>query len=109
MRPEVASPASTTALAPFTSSRRDAVDVISRQTTHAADQRVKDLPLGGLKVLDLTQFLSGPYCTQILADLGAEVTKVEAPQGDLARHIPPHFVGKASVYYLSVNRTKKSV
>lgn len=85
------------------------MNVISRQTTHAADQMVRDLPLAGLKVLDLTQFLSGPYCTQILADLGAEVTKVEAPQGDLARHIPPHFVGKDSVYYLSVNRNKKSI
>jgi CoA:oxalate CoA-transferase len=71
--------------------------------------RAGDLPLAGVKVLDLTQFLSGPYCTQILADLGAEVTKVEAPQGDLARHIPPHFIGADSVYFLSVNRNKKSV
>ena len=65
--------------------------------------------LAGIRVLDMTQFLSGPYCTQILADLGAEVIKVESPEGDLARHIPPHFIGDDSVYYMSVNRSKKSV
>lgn len=70
---------------------------------------MNEAPLAGVRVLDLTQFLSGPYCTQILADMGAEVIKVEAPEGDLARHIPPHFVGSDSVYYLSINRSKKSV
>jgi CoA:oxalate CoA-transferase len=69
----------------------------------------RERPLRGLRILDLTQFLSGPYCTQTLADLGAEVTKVETPQGDLARHIPPHFIDDDSVYYLSVNRNKRSV
>lgn len=66
-------------------------------------------PLTGIRVLDMTQFLSGPFSTQILADLGAEVIKLEAPQGDLARHIPPHFVEKDSVYYLSINRGKQSI
>ncbi|MGC1462530.1 MAG: CoA transferase [Terracidiphilus sp.] len=66
-------------------------------------------PLSGIRVLDLTQFLSGPYCTQILSDLGADVVKVESPEGDLARHIPPHFVGSDSVYFLAVNRGKKSI
>ncbi|MCG6121569.1 MAG: CoA transferase [Microvirga sp.] len=66
-------------------------------------------PLANLKIVDLTQFLSGPYCTQILGDLGAEVIKVEAPQGDLAREIPPHFVGGDSLYFHAVNRNKKSV
>lgn len=66
-------------------------------------------PLEGIKVLDLTQFLSGPYATMILADLGAEVIKVESPQGDSARSIPPHFVGEDSAYYLSINRNKRSV
>lgn len=65
--------------------------------------------LNGLKVLDFTQFLSGPYGTQILGDLGAEIIKVEAPLGDLARHIPPHFVNDDSVYYLSINRNKRSL
>jgi crotonobetainyl-CoA:carnitine CoA-transferase CaiB-like acyl-CoA transferase len=66
-------------------------------------------PLQGLRVLDMTIFLSGPYCTQILADLGAEVTKLESPQGDLSRGVPPHFVGDDSVYYLSINRNKSSI
>ncbi|MBB6306048.1 CaiB/BaiF CoA transferase family protein [Xanthobacter tagetidis] len=66
-------------------------------------------PLGHLRVLDLTQFLSGPYATQILGDLGAEVIKVEAPEGDMTRRLPPYFVGEDSAYYLSVNRNKKSL
>jgi CoA:oxalate CoA-transferase len=68
-----------------------------------------EAPLSGTTVLDMTQFLSGPYCTQILADLGATVIKIESPQGDLSRTIPPHFVGDDSVYFLSTNRNKKSV
>lgn len=66
-------------------------------------------PLDSIRVIDLTQFLSGPHCTQILADLGAEVIKIESPEGDLSRHIPPHFIGADSLYYMSVNRGKQSV
>lgn len=66
-------------------------------------------PLAGLRVLDMTIFLSGPYCTQMLADLGAEVIHLESPQGDLSRGVPPNFVGEDSVYYLSINRSKRSV
>ena len=65
--------------------------------------------LAGIRVLDLTQFLAGPYSTQILADLGAEVIKLEAPVGDWSRTLPPHFVGEDSAYYLSINRNKKSI
>ena len=65
--------------------------------------------LAGVRVLDLTTFLSGPYGTQMLADLGAEVIKLEAPSGDLARVIEPHFVAEDSVYYLSINRSKQGV
>jgi crotonobetainyl-CoA:carnitine CoA-transferase CaiB-like acyl-CoA transferase len=66
-------------------------------------------PLHGLRVLDFTQFLSGPFGTMVLGDLGADVVKVEPPAGELSRTIPPHFVGEDSVYYLSVNRNKRSV
>lgn len=66
-------------------------------------------PLSHLRVLDLTQFLSGPYATQILGDLGADVIKVEAPEGDMTRLLPPHFVGGQSAYYLSINRNKRSL
>jgi crotonobetainyl-CoA:carnitine CoA-transferase CaiB-like acyl-CoA transferase len=66
-------------------------------------------PLSGVRVLDLTQFLSGPFGTQILGDLGAEIIKVEAPAGELSRTMPPYFVEGDSAYYLSINRNKKSV
>ncbi|WP_288900284.1 CaiB/BaiF CoA-transferase family protein [uncultured Sneathiella sp.] len=66
-------------------------------------------PLSGLRVLDLTQFLSGPFATQIFADLGAEVIKVEGPDGDLSRSIAPHFVAGDSLYYHSINRSKDCV
>ncbi|WP_246244360.1 CaiB/BaiF CoA transferase family protein [Mycolicibacterium murale] len=66
-------------------------------------------PLAGIRVLDLTTFLSGPSATQMLGDLGAEIIKVESPQGDSSRSIPPHFVGDDSAYYLASNRNKRSI
>jgi crotonobetainyl-CoA:carnitine CoA-transferase CaiB-like acyl-CoA transferase len=66
-------------------------------------------PLSGIQVLDLTQFLAGPFSTQILADLGANVMKLEAPSGDWSRTLPPHFVGSDSCYFLSINRNKKGI
>ena len=67
------------------------------------------LPLQGVKVLDLTRALSGPFCSMILADLGAEVIKVEAlPDGDMSRDWGP-FDREVSTYYLSANRNKKSI
>ncbi len=71
--------------------------------------RQNDQPLNGIRVLDLTQFLSGPFATQILADLGADIIKLEPPQGDPIRAVPPHFVGENSVYYLCINRNKRTV
>jgi len=68
-----------------------------------------DMPLKGLKVLDLTRALSGPFCTMILADMGAEVIKVEpTPGGDMIRQWGPFDHG-ISVYYLSANRNKKGI
>src|SRR5258708_3422684 len=69
----------------------------------------KDQPLTGIRVLDLTQFLSAPSARQILADLGADSINLEPPQGDPIRVVPPHFVGEDSVYYLCINRNKRCV
>ncbi|MCO5066839.1 MAG: CoA transferase [Rhizobiaceae bacterium] len=66
-------------------------------------------PLSGIRVLDLTHVLSGPFGTQILGDLGADVIKVEGHGGEHSRHMQPHFVGEDSVYFLSFNRNKRSV
>jgi len=70
-------------------------------------------PLEGIKVLDLSRVLAGPWCTQLLADLGAEVTKIERPGvGDDTRHWGPPWHGegerKVAAYFLSCNRGKKS-
>jgi crotonobetainyl-CoA:carnitine CoA-transferase CaiB-like acyl-CoA transferase len=67
-------------------------------------------PLDGITVVDLTRVLSGPYCTMLLADMGARVIKVERPgTGDDTRAWGPPFVGGESSYFLSINRNKESV
>jgi len=67
-------------------------------------------PLDGVRVLDLTRVLAGPYCTMFLGDLGADVVKVEQPSvGDDTRGWGPPFVGGESAYFLCVNRNKKSL
>ncbi|MBW3632469.1 MAG: CoA transferase [Chloroflexi bacterium] len=66
--------------------------------------------LDGFRVLDLSRILSGPYCTMVLADFGAEVIKVERPgTGDDTRAWGPPFVDGESAYYLSINRNKQSI
>lgn len=66
-------------------------------------------PLDGIKVIDFSRILAGPYCTMILADLGAEVVKIEKPTtGDEARGVGP-FLDGVSAYFISINRGKKSV
>jgi crotonobetainyl-CoA:carnitine CoA-transferase CaiB-like acyl-CoA transferase len=67
-------------------------------------------PLHGVKVLDLTRVLAGPYCTMLLADMGADVVKVERPgAGDDTRGYGPPFLNGESAYFLSINRNKRSM
>ncbi len=67
-------------------------------------------PLEGVKVLDLTRVLAGPYCTMMLADMGADVVKVERPgAGDDTRAFGPPFVNGESAYFMSINRNKRSI
>lgn len=63
--------------------------------------------LAGIRVLDLSRVLGGPYCTQILGDHGADVLKVEPPFGDETRAWGPPFIGEVSSYFNGVNRNKK--
>ncbi|HUP55468.1 MAG TPA: CoA transferase [Methylomirabilota bacterium] len=72
-------------------------------------------PLAGLRVIDLSTVLAGPYATMLLADLGADVVKVEPPEGDATRGWGPPWVGdeaagtRTAAYYLAVNRNKRSI
>ena len=65
-------------------------------------------PLEGIRVLELGALVAAPYCGMLLGDLGAEVVKVEPPEGDMARRFPP-FVAGESAFFMSVNRRKRSV
>ena len=69
-----------------------------------------DQPLKGVRILEMAQAIAGPFATRTLADMGAEVIKVEQPGvGDMSRRIGPHFLGGESAYYLNFNRNKQSV
>ncbi|MES2289087.1 MAG: CaiB/BaiF CoA-transferase family protein [Pseudomonadota bacterium] len=75
-----------------------------------ADLTTGAAPLAGRRVLDLSRVLAGPWCTMVLADLGADVTKVEHPNGgDDTRHWGPPYTGGESAYYLCANRNKRSI
>src|SRR3954463_9384546 len=85
----------------------------SRAASRSAPTRGRLVPkpraLDGIRVLDLTRVLAGPFCSMILADMGADVIKVEEPgKGDDTRSWPPFIEGEAT-YFLSVNRNKRSV
>jgi succinate--hydroxymethylglutarate CoA-transferase len=87
---------------------RTGAGLVSLYSTGSVDKS----PLSGIRILDLTRIVAGPYCTMILGDLGAEVLKVEQPLvGDEARKWgPPFFKGtQESTYFASVNRNKKSI
>jgi len=67
-------------------------------------------PLNGIRILEVSHMLAGPYCGMLLADLGAEVIKIEAPgKGDIGRQIGPHFIGPHNAYFASLNRNKRSI
>jgi crotonobetainyl-CoA:carnitine CoA-transferase CaiB-like acyl-CoA transferase len=72
-------------------------------------------PLAGLRIVDCSTVLAGPFCTMLLGDLGADVIKVEPPEGDATRGWGPPWVGSAAegtrtaAYYLAVNRNKRSL
>jgi formyl-CoA transferase/CoA:oxalate CoA-transferase len=71
---------------------------------------MSETPLDGITILDLTQALAGPYCTQLLADMGAEVIKIERPgSGDQSRGWGPPFVEGESSYFMGTNRNKRSL
>ena len=73
------------------------------------DTDMSPLPLEGIQVLDCTQVMAGPFCTMLLADMGAEVIKVEKPEGDDSRRMGPPFIGDESAAFLALNRNKKSI
>ncbi len=74
------------------------------------DKAAAESPLSGIRVLDLSRILAGPYCTMILGDMGAEIIKVERPgAGDDTRTWGPPFASGESAYYLCCNRNKKSI
>ena len=74
-------------------------------------EQIQQPPLDGTRIVSVEQFGAGPWGTMMLADLGAEVIKVENPQtgGDVARYVPPYTTGEDSLYFQSFNRNKKSI
>lgn len=80
---------------------------ISRQLSAQRTQQVIGA-LSGIKVVDLTRILAGPFCTQMLGDLGAEVIKIERPKvGDETRQWGPPYAGGHACYFMACNRNKK--
>src|SRR5262245_65356707 len=80
-----------------------------RQAMTETTPPARRAPLDGLLVADLSRVLAGPYCSMLLADLGATVVKVEGPSGDDTRTWMPPVHDGISTYYLSIGRNKRSV
>jgi formyl-CoA transferase/CoA:oxalate CoA-transferase len=79
-------------------------------STRPDGNRARSGPLAGIRVLDFTRVVAGPYCTMLLGDFGAEVIKVEEPSGgDELRALGPPFMADESVFFLSVNRNKRGI
>ena len=66
-------------------------------------------PLSGIRILEVGHVLAGPFCAMILADLGADVIKIEPPAGDMARNITGNFTGPYNDYFSSINRNKRGI
>ena len=66
-------------------------------------------PLSDIKVLDVTQMMAGPFCSMLLADMGADVVKIEKPEGDDIRRAGPPFINGESAAFLGINRNKRSI
>ncbi len=66
-------------------------------------------PLAGIRIIEVGHMLAGPYCGLLLADMGAEIIKIEPVDGDIGRKVSPHYIGPHNAYFASLNRSKKSV
>lgn len=86
-------------------------NISCKQLVHTS-QVVENFPLNGIRIIDLTRIVAGPYCTMVLGDLGAEIIKIEKPgTGDESRKWGPPFVRNTNEtsFFLSLNRNKKSI
>lgn len=94
------------------SAAQDPSQAPSASSSSGASSETSEKPLAGIRVLDLSRVLAGPWCSQLLADMGAEVIKIERPgRGDDTRHWGPPWAGDSheAAYYLAANRGKQSV